>query len=311
MAARPPDVQRHTGAEYEAGRVHRHLMNEEQPIGGMLRTGGGEPTAPGASPTRHRQQNAEQMDLGLGLGDCNSPAHSTRASVGEKSAEPSPRDVRAAARTAARHNEDDLVASLRKPWRRGQANNLKGVQKKVLAQFEEVGVRKKKLEDGVLIDVAVTKYWVKFDGIDAAEYTERLNITRMFEKLLASKKCPAEVKRELAAELNNKAVKAYLGKVRASEPSPEVAKEEAEVIRRSSGGHQVAIRWSSGSHQVVIRQSSCGHQAVIRRPSGCHQAVIRRSSGGHQAVIRRWECGVNVNVSVNLNAVVYMYEISS
>ena len=164
MAARPPDVQRHTGAEYEAGRVHRHLMNEEQPIGGMLRTGGGEPTAPGASPTRHRQQNAEQMDLGQGLGDCNSPAHSTRASVGEKSAEPSPRDVRAAARTAARHNEDDLVASLRKPWR-GQANNLKGAQKKVLAQFEEVGVRKKKIEDGVQIDVAVTKFWVKwFDG---------------------------------------------------------------------------------------------------------------------------------------------------
>ena len=83
-AARPPDTQRHTGAEFEAGRVHRHLMNEEQPIGGMLRTGGGEPTAPGASPTRHRQENAEQMDLGLGLGDCNSPAHSMRASVGEK-----------------------------------------------------------------------------------------------------------------------------------------------------------------------------------------------------------------------------------
>jgi hypothetical protein len=233
MAARPPVVLRHTGAEYESGRVHRHLMNEEQPTGGMLRTGGGEPTAPGASPTRHRQQNheqnAEQMDLGLGLGDCNSPAHSTWASVGEKSAEPSPRDVRAAARTAARHNEDDLVASLRKPWR-GQANNLKGVQKKVLAQFEEVGVRKKKLEDGVQIDVAVTKYWVQFDGIDAAEYTERLNITRMFEKLLASKKCPAEIKRELAAELNNKAAKAYLGKVRAS------------------GGHQAVIRRSSGGH---------------------------------------------------------------
>ena len=30
MTARPPDVQRHTGAEYEAGRVlHRHRMNEE------------------------------------------------------------------------------------------------------------------------------------------------------------------------------------------------------------------------------------------------------------------------------------------
>jgi hypothetical protein len=51
MAALPPVVQRHTGAEYESGRVHRHLMNEEQPIGGMLRTGGGEPTAP--SPRAH------------------------------------------------------------------------------------------------------------------------------------------------------------------------------------------------------------------------------------------------------------------
>ena len=112
MAARPPDVQRHTGAEYEAGRVHRHLMNEEQPIGGMLRTGGGEPTAPGASPTRHRQQNAEQMDLGLGLGDCNSPAHSTQASVGEKSAEPSPRDVRAAALLRARQLVTTRTTSL-------------------------------------------------------------------------------------------------------------------------------------------------------------------------------------------------------
>ena len=121
MAARPPDVQRHTGAEYEAGRVHRHLMNEEQPIGGLLRTGGGEPTAPGASPTRHRQQNAEQMDLGLGLGDCNSPAHSTQASVGEKSAEPSPRDVRAAALLRARQLVTTRTTSLPHSASRGGA----------------------------------------------------------------------------------------------------------------------------------------------------------------------------------------------
>ena len=31
MAAPPPDVQRHTGADFEAGRVHRHHRNEEQP----------------------------------------------------------------------------------------------------------------------------------------------------------------------------------------------------------------------------------------------------------------------------------------
>lgn len=189
----------------------------------------------------------------------------------------------AAARTAARHNEDDLVASLRKPWR-GQANNLKGVQKKVLAQFEEVGVRKKKLEDGVQIDVAVTKYWVKFDGIDAAEYTERLNITRMFEKLLASKKCPAEVKRELAAELNNKAAKAYLGKVRASEPSTEVVKEEAELqAKRRASQIDGKARAREDERQEQITKFI----VLDTEEDGGHQAV----SGGHQQALGMWcEC---------------------
>ena len=89
------------------------------------------------------------------------------------------------------------------------------MQKKVLAQFEEKGLRKKKMEDGVQIDYAVTKYWVKYDGEDAAEETTRLNITRMFAKLLKSKKCPDEIKLELAKELNNTA--AIRGNQRQSE----------------------------------------------------------------------------------------------
>ena len=198
MAARPPDVERHTGMDFEAGHVHRARNVEEQPPGGMI-TGGERVTVPGASPDP---------------GGAVSPARSTRASAGERSAEPSPRDERAAARTANRRAEDDLAAILRKPWR-GQADSVKGVQKKVLAQFEEKGLRKKKMEDGVSIDYAVTKYWVKYDGEDAAEETTRLNITRMFAKLLKSKKCPDEIKLELAKELNNTA--AIRGNQRQSE----------------------------------------------------------------------------------------------
>ena len=178
MAARPPDVERHTGMDFEAGHVHRARNVEEQPPGGMI-TGGERVTVPGASPDP---------------GGAVSPARSTRASAGERSADPSPRDERAAARTANRRAEDDLAAILRKPWR-GQAESVKGVQKKVLAQFEEKGLRKKKMEDGVQIDYAVTKYWVKYDGEDAAEETTRLNITRMFAKLLKSKHCLARRRR--------------------------------------------------------------------------------------------------------------------
>lgn len=103
------------------------------------------------------------------------------------------------------------------------------MQKKVLAQFEEKGLRKKKMEDGVQIDYAVTKYWVKYDGEDAAEETTRLNITRMFAKLLKSKKCPDEIKLELAKELNNTAAKEYLKTVQAPMPSPAAASQEAEL----------------------------------------------------------------------------------
>ena len=154
----------------------------------------------------------------------------------------------------------------------------------MLAQFEEVGVRKKKLEDGVQIDVAVTKYWVKFDGIDAAEYTERLNITRMFEKLLASKKCPAEIKRELAAELNNKAAKAYLGKVRASEPSTEVVKEEAELqAKRRASQIDGKARAREDERQEQITKFI----VLDTEEDGGHQAV----SGGHQQALGMWcEC---------------------
>ena len=36
MAARPPDVERHTGMDFEAGHVHRARNVEEQPPGGMI-----------------------------------------------------------------------------------------------------------------------------------------------------------------------------------------------------------------------------------------------------------------------------------
>ena len=49
MAARPPDVERHTGMDFEAGHVHRARNVEEQPPGGMI-TGGERVTVPGASP---------------------------------------------------------------------------------------------------------------------------------------------------------------------------------------------------------------------------------------------------------------------
>jgi hypothetical protein len=60
----------------------------------------------------------------------------------------------------------------------------------VLAQFEERGQRRKVVEDGVFIDKAETKFWVKWDGESSAKTTVCLNITRMFEDLLKSKNCP-------------------------------------------------------------------------------------------------------------------------
>ena len=225
MAARPPDVERHTGMDFEAGHVHRARNVEEQPPGGMI-TGGERVTVPGASPDP---------------GGAVSPARSTRASAGERSAEPSPRDERAAARTANRRAEDDLAAILRKPWR-GQAESVKGVQKKVLAQFEEKGLRKKKMEDGVQIDYAVTKYWVKYDGEDAAEETTRLNITRMFAKLLKSKKCPDEIYLYLM----------LLSLLRSSQGRSNVLSRMRTAwatcwLRRSRGSNSPASRQHSGS----------------------------------------------------------------
>ena len=38
------------------------------------------------------------------------------------------------------------------------------MQRQFLDQFEERGIRKKKLDDGVQIEYAATKYWVKYDG---------------------------------------------------------------------------------------------------------------------------------------------------
>ena len=78
---------------------------------------------------------------------------------------------------------DNLEAIRRKPWR-GQASKLKDVQRKVLDQFEEIGVREPKLQDGVMIGVAKTKYWVKWGGKATAKYAHRCsNPSRIVLKL--------------------------------------------------------------------------------------------------------------------------------
>ena len=79
----------------------------------------------------------------------------------------SPRDSRQSARAESREAEDDLQAELRKPWR-GQADKLKPAQKDVLACFEEQGVTKNVMDDGVMVKKAATKYWNKWDGPGAA-----------------------------------------------------------------------------------------------------------------------------------------------
>lgn len=77
-------------------------------------------------------------------------------------------------------------------------------------QFEERGIKRSQFEDGVAVEVAATKYWVKWDHEKNAKVTTRLNITRMFEELIKNKFAPVEVKVELAQELNNTTAKNFL-----------------------------------------------------------------------------------------------------
>ena len=96
-----------------------------------------------------------------------------------------------------------------KPWR-GQAEKLKAVQRRILDHFEERGVRKKRLEEGAVVEYASTRYWLKWDGEITAKETLRLNITRLLSELLNSKNCPLEIKKGLAEDMNNAAAKAWL-----------------------------------------------------------------------------------------------------
>ena len=124
----------------------------------------------------------------------------------------SPRDERAMRRGDVAHHlasESELSAILRKPWR-GQAEKLKPSHRRILDQFEERGVRKKKLEDGIVVEYATTRYWLKWDGEATAKETLRLNITRLLSEVLSSKHCPLQIKKGLAEEMNNAAAKAWL-----------------------------------------------------------------------------------------------------
>ena len=120
-------------------------------------------------------------------------------------AQSSPRAKRANQRQV----DEDVQKLLDKPWR-GQAENLRPDGKMVLAEFEEVGVLKEKLKDGALVKYAVTKYWVKWDGVSTAKYLEKLIITRLVETLLKSPKCPIEIKLKIANKLNNGSCKAFV-----------------------------------------------------------------------------------------------------
>lgn len=61
-----------------------------------------------------------------------------------------------------------------------------------------------------MVEVAATKYWVKWDEEKNSKITTRLNITRMFEELIRSRIVPDEVKVQLAQEMNNTAAKKFL-----------------------------------------------------------------------------------------------------
>ena len=174
-------IQQHTGAEFESGDAHRargvndadmERLHQEQQWAQQQHSPARLPPAAAAASPQSMRAAASPPSL--------------RSSPGTFS----PRAYRHATREARGEAEDELQALLRKPWR-GQAESLKAAQKRVLAQFEERGVREKVLNDGVMIEVAKTKYWVRADGEGTAKVTTRLNITRLFEELLKSKHCPA------------------------------------------------------------------------------------------------------------------------
>ena len=135
-------------------------------------------------------------------------------------------------------------------------------------------MRHKKFDDGVMVEFAVTKYWCKFDGEVAAKETKKLNVTRLFEELLKSKKCPADVKLELAQEMNNSAAKAYLSKVQAEQasPSPAVANEEAELqAKRKAAKTDGTAHAKEGERQELITKF-VGNGTVLPACHACSRA---------------------------------------
>jgi len=124
-----------------------------------------------------------------------------------------------------------LQAVLRKPWR-GQAGNLKPAQKAVLDCFEERGVTVNFLEDGEMIKSAQTKFWVKWDGEGSAKTTKKLNITRLFEDVLKSRRAPIEVKLDLCNQLNNGAARKFLQQHAAAVSVPAKDQPEADELER-------------------------------------------------------------------------------
>ena len=136
---------RHTGADFERGLVHRR--NERPIVGGMRADGWDDERddEQARAPVGRQQHSPQRAPRDLPSTQA-SPALSARSELDAGS----PREARAEARTARSEAEDALCAVLRKPWR-GQAAGCKPAQLAVLSQFEERGIREKKMDDGMMI----------------------------------------------------------------------------------------------------------------------------------------------------------------
>lgn len=91
-----------------------------------------------------------------------------------------------------------------------------------------------------MVEVAATKYWVKWDEEKNGKISSRLNITRMFEELLKNKRAPDEIKIELARDMNNAAAKKFLAhceakhQKRQNADQSQLVKEECELQEKRS-----------------------------------------------------------------------------
>lgn len=117
-----------------------------------------------------------------------------------------------------------------------------------------------------MVDVAVTKYWVKWDKEENAKFTTRLNITRMFEELLKNKHTPEEVKVEIAKEVNNAASKKFLAEF---------------AVRQQRTSSAAVLNAKLEKEELELRQ---------KQKKACASDVQRREAERQQAITNYVNC---------------------